>query len=187
MFPSDLATGLCSLNPQVDRLVQSCLMEVDRRTGAVVRYEMHDGVIHSQARMTYTVSTRSSRIAIRRRSIGICHSCRCSSACSSSSRSCTAGGGARGSIDFDLKESKSSWTTRARSKPSSPRATSRTGSSRVHAPRERGRSPRISKRTTCRRSTACTNARSGEGRRLRGVHLDARLHDARSRRRSGAA
>ena len=53
MFPSELATGLCSLNPHVDRLVQSCLMEVDRR-GSVVRYELHDGVIHSQARMTYT-------------------------------------------------------------------------------------------------------------------------------------
>jgi ribonuclease R len=53
MFPSELATGLCSLNPQVDRLVQSCLMEVDRR-GDVVRYELHDGVIHSNARMTYT-------------------------------------------------------------------------------------------------------------------------------------
>jgi ribonuclease R len=54
MFPSELATGLCSLNPHVDRLVQTCLMEVDRRTGAVVRYEMHDGIIHSHARMTYT-------------------------------------------------------------------------------------------------------------------------------------
>jgi ribonuclease R len=54
MFPSELATGLCSLNPHVDRLVQSCLMEVDRKTGAVLRYEMHDGVIHSHARMTYT-------------------------------------------------------------------------------------------------------------------------------------
>ena len=53
MFPSELATGLCSLNPRVDRLVQSCLMEVDRR-GSVVRYELHDGVIHSRARMTYT-------------------------------------------------------------------------------------------------------------------------------------
>ncbi len=53
MFPSELATGVCSLNPQVDRLVQSCLMEVDRR-GSVVRYELHDGVIHSRARMTYT-------------------------------------------------------------------------------------------------------------------------------------
>jgi len=54
MFPSELSTGLCSLNPHVDRLVQSCLMEVDRRNGAVVRYEIHDGVIHSQERMTYT-------------------------------------------------------------------------------------------------------------------------------------
>ena len=53
MFPSELATGLCSLNPHVDRLVQSCLMEIDRR-GEVVRYEFHDGVIHSDARMTYT-------------------------------------------------------------------------------------------------------------------------------------
>jgi ribonuclease R len=53
MFPSELSTGLCSLNPHVDRLVQSCLMEVDRR-GNVVRYEVHDGVINSNARMTYT-------------------------------------------------------------------------------------------------------------------------------------
>ncbi|HWK09150.1 MAG TPA: ribonuclease R, partial [Vicinamibacterales bacterium] len=53
MFPSELATGLCSLNPNVDRLVQSCLMEIDRR-GDLVRYEFHDGVIHSDARMTYT-------------------------------------------------------------------------------------------------------------------------------------
>ncbi|HTL44850.1 MAG TPA: ribonuclease R [Vicinamibacterales bacterium] len=53
MFPSELATGLCSLNPHVDRLVQSCLMEIDRR-GDVVRYEFPDGVIHSDARMTYT-------------------------------------------------------------------------------------------------------------------------------------
>jgi ribonuclease R len=53
MFPAELATGLCSLNPDVDRLVQSCLMEVDRQ-GDVVRYEMHDGVINSNARMTYT-------------------------------------------------------------------------------------------------------------------------------------
>ena len=53
MFPSDLSTGLCSLNPDTDRLVQSCLMEIDPK-GTVVRYELHDGVIHSDARMTYT-------------------------------------------------------------------------------------------------------------------------------------
>ncbi len=53
MFPEDLATGVCSLNPHVVRLVQSCLMEVNRK-GEVVRHEMHDGVICSTARMTYT-------------------------------------------------------------------------------------------------------------------------------------
>src|SRR5262245_61798155 len=53
MFPTELATGLCSLNPHVDRLVQSCFMEIDRR-GEVVRYEFHDGVINSNERMTYT-------------------------------------------------------------------------------------------------------------------------------------
>jgi ribonuclease R len=53
MFPEALATGLCSLKPKVDRLVQSCVMEVTAR-GDVVRYEMHDGIIRSDARMTYT-------------------------------------------------------------------------------------------------------------------------------------
>src|SRR3989475_1400907 len=53
MFPSELATGLCSLNPHVDRLVQPCLMEIDRH-GQVVRHEFHDGVINSDERMTYT-------------------------------------------------------------------------------------------------------------------------------------
>jgi ribonuclease R len=49
----DLATGICSLNPRVDRLVQSCLMEVDRN-GSVVEHEFHDGVINTAARMTYS-------------------------------------------------------------------------------------------------------------------------------------
>jgi ribonuclease R len=53
MFPSELATGLCSLNPRVDRLVQSCFMGIDRR-GQVTRHEFHDGVINSNERMTYT-------------------------------------------------------------------------------------------------------------------------------------
>jgi ribonuclease R len=53
MFPSELSTGLCSLNPHVDRLVQSCLMEVTPK-GDVIRYELHDGVINSNERMTYT-------------------------------------------------------------------------------------------------------------------------------------
>jgi ribonuclease R len=53
MFPEELATGVCSLNPRADRLVQSCLMEVNAH-GEVVKYELHDGVIRSAERMTYT-------------------------------------------------------------------------------------------------------------------------------------
>ena len=53
MFPEELSTKLCSLNPHVDRLVQSCLMEIDSE-GIVCRYEISDGVIHSDARMTYS-------------------------------------------------------------------------------------------------------------------------------------
>ena len=53
MLPAALATGICSLNPRQDRLVQSCLMEIDQ-TGEVVRYEFHDGIINTAERMTYT-------------------------------------------------------------------------------------------------------------------------------------
>ncbi len=53
MFPAPLATGLCSLNPGVDRLAHSCFMEVDGR-GRVVRSEVRDTVIHSDHRLTYT-------------------------------------------------------------------------------------------------------------------------------------
>src|SRR5437867_4675634 len=53
VFPAALATGLCSRTPHVDRLVQSCLMEIDGH-GRVVRSEFHDGVINSNERMTYT-------------------------------------------------------------------------------------------------------------------------------------
>ncbi|MCE2540175.1 MAG: ribonuclease R [Acidobacteria bacterium] len=53
MFPPELATGLCSLKPGVDRLVQSCVMDVDG-AGEVVRYAIHDGMIQSDTRMTYT-------------------------------------------------------------------------------------------------------------------------------------
>src|SRR5258706_15563429 len=53
MFPSELATGLCSLNPHVHRLAQSCLMEIDRRR-RTVRQGVHDRVINTKTSMTYT-------------------------------------------------------------------------------------------------------------------------------------
>lgn len=53
MLPEHLSNGICSLNPQVDRLTMSALMEVDGR-GKVVRYELRESVIRSNERMTYT-------------------------------------------------------------------------------------------------------------------------------------
>src|SRR5205807_2375842 len=53
MLPLELSTDICSLRPQVDRLVMSCIMEVDNR-GEIVGYEICPGVIRSAERMTYT-------------------------------------------------------------------------------------------------------------------------------------
>jgi len=53
MLPHRLSNGICSLNPGVDRLVQSCLMTIDR-DGLVRSYRLCEGVIRSAARMTYT-------------------------------------------------------------------------------------------------------------------------------------
>jgi len=53
MLPVELSNGICSLKPEVDRLVLSCLMELDTQ-GNVRDYELAEGVIRSAARMTYT-------------------------------------------------------------------------------------------------------------------------------------
>ena len=53
MLPVELSTDICSLRPHVDRLVMSCVMEIDNR-GEVVGYEINPGVIRSAERMTYT-------------------------------------------------------------------------------------------------------------------------------------
>jgi len=53
MLPLELSTDICSLRPRVDRLVQSCIMEIDHR-GEIVSYELCEGVIRSAERMTYT-------------------------------------------------------------------------------------------------------------------------------------
>ena len=53
MLPPQLSSGMCSLRPDEDRLVLSCVMEVDGR-GEIVGYEVCEGIIRSARRMTYT-------------------------------------------------------------------------------------------------------------------------------------
>ncbi len=53
MLPLELSTDICSLRPQVDRLVLSCSMEIDHH-GEIAGYEINEGVIRSANRMTYT-------------------------------------------------------------------------------------------------------------------------------------
>jgi ribonuclease R len=53
MLPIELSTDLCSLRPQVERMVLSCVMEIDHQ-GEIVGYTLSEGVIRSAERMTYT-------------------------------------------------------------------------------------------------------------------------------------
>jgi ribonuclease R len=53
MLPLELSTDICSLRPHLDRLVLSCIMEIDHR-GEIVAYDLTEGVIRSAERMTYT-------------------------------------------------------------------------------------------------------------------------------------
>ena len=52
MLPEKLSNGLCSLNPDVDRLAMVCEMTL-AADGSIKRSAFHDAVIHSHARLTY--------------------------------------------------------------------------------------------------------------------------------------
>jgi ribonuclease R len=53
MLPEALSNGLCSLNPDVERLCMICDMQIDT-TGIVQKYQFYPSVMRSKARMTYT-------------------------------------------------------------------------------------------------------------------------------------
>ncbi|MCM3631384.1 ribonuclease R [Paenibacillus glycanilyticus] len=53
MLPHRLSNGICSLNPQVDRLTLSCEMEFDPKLKRV-RHDVFTSVIRTKERMTYT-------------------------------------------------------------------------------------------------------------------------------------
>jgi ribonuclease R len=53
MLPEKLSNGLCSLNPQVERLCMVCDMAISA-TGAIKQYRFYPAVIWSHARLTYT-------------------------------------------------------------------------------------------------------------------------------------
>ncbi|MBX9959041.1 MAG: ribonuclease R [Burkholderiaceae bacterium] len=53
MLPEKLSNGLCSLNPDVDRLCMVCDMFVNSE-GEVTAYQFYPAVMHSHARFTYT-------------------------------------------------------------------------------------------------------------------------------------
>jgi ribonuclease R len=53
MLPHALSSGMCSLLPNEDRLVLSCIVEIDPE-GEIVGYRVAEGVIRSVRRMTYT-------------------------------------------------------------------------------------------------------------------------------------
>jgi len=53
MLPLELSTDICSLRPHLDRLVLSCVMQIDPH-GEILSYELCEGIIRSAERMTYT-------------------------------------------------------------------------------------------------------------------------------------
>ncbi|MFW5452734.1 ribonuclease R [Thioalkalivibrio sulfidiphilus] len=53
MLPEVLSNGLCSLNPDVDRLCLVCEMQITSR-GRIKDYTFHEGLMRSHARLTYT-------------------------------------------------------------------------------------------------------------------------------------
>ena len=53
MLPHALSNGICSLNPKVERLTLTCMMDIDHQ-GEIIKYELFPSYIKTTERMTYT-------------------------------------------------------------------------------------------------------------------------------------
>lgn len=57
MLPEKLSNGLCSLNPDVDRMVLVCQMNITKN-GKRTNYRFYPAIIQSQSRLTYTIAAQ---------------------------------------------------------------------------------------------------------------------------------
>ena len=73
MLPEKLSTGICSLNPEVDRLAMVCDMSISA-AGKIGAYHFYPAVFRSHARLTYTqVEWLSGQPCRKAMSIALCN------------------------------------------------------------------------------------------------------------------
>ena len=102
MLPERISNGICSLNPDVDRLCMVCDLALDSQ-GRPLHAEIYEGVMRSHARLTYTkvadalAGQPEADVRPLLEDLGVAHEL---------AKKLTAQRRERGSIDFDLPEAK---------------------------------------------------------------------------------